>query len=116
MLRPESYLMEKHQLRKKAKNFTISAIQPCTRLLTNMIKQEKVISDIRMGKEGIEISQFADGISRNPQRINDKSNLNYKRIQERIKIQNQQPLYTQTINSQKTYGREKLSHSRNKRD
>lgn len=54
-----------------------------------MIKQEKVISDIRMGKEGIEISQFADGISRNPQRINDKSNLNYKRIQERIKIQNQ---------------------------
>lgn len=27
-----------------------------------MIKQEKVISDIRMGKEEIEISLFADGM------------------------------------------------------
>lgn len=50
-----------------------------TRLLINMIQQEKAIGGISMGKE-VELSLFADIIPVNSQ-INDRMKLNYKRIQ-----------------------------------
>lgn len=64
--------MGKYKIKSKARILNVFAIQHCARLFSHIIKQEKAITDTRMGKE-VELSLFENGKILY-QRINDKAN------------------------------------------